>query len=149
VNLYYEDLGQRTRQLMLDDLALGIADNRLVISPCLSGQGVRDYPNLQRQVIESGDDASLATALTEQRRLLRSHTRRKRGGGYGIVLTPPKVAGIIAESEFNHYYIRALARRAIGDCLVELVVVRAWSVTQPRPQSEALVETSLDPRAIL
>ena len=128
---------------------LDVADNKLNISPYFSGQGVRDYPNLLREAIESGDDNSLAAALTEQRRILRSYTRRTPGHGYSIVTVPENAAEVVAESEFNRYYIRALARRAIEDGVPELVVVRAKPVAQPRPQSEALVETSLKPQEIL
>jgi hypothetical protein len=115
----------------------------------LSGQGVRDYPNLLRQAIENGDDNSLAAALSQQRRLLRNYTRRTPGGGYTVVTIPPNAAEVVAESEFNRYYIRALARRAIEDGIQELVVIRAKSVSQPRPQSEALIETTLNPRDVL
>jgi hypothetical protein len=56
---------------------------------------------------------------------------------------------VLAESEFNRYYIRALARRAIEDGIPELVVYRAKPVTTPRPESEARIETSLVPQELL
>ena len=71
MGLYYENLDVRTRQLMRDEMDLDISQNKLTISPYLSGQGVRDYPQLLRQAIESGTDDSLAAALGEQRRLPR------------------------------------------------------------------------------
>jgi hypothetical protein len=149
VGLCYDNLDERTRQLMRDEMNLDVAENKLFISPYLSGQGVRDYPNLLLQAIESGDDDSLAEALSQQRRLLRSYARRTPKHGYIIVSVPENGAEILAEGEFNRYYIRALARRAIEDGVAELVVIRAKPVTQPRPQAEALVETSVDPRDLL
>jgi len=149
MGLYYENLDARTRQLMLDEMDLDIAQNHLTISPYLSGQGVRDYPQLLRQAMESGSDDTLAAALGQQRRLLRSTTRRKPEHGYAIVSVPHNAAELIAESEFNRYYIRALALRAIESGVRELVVVRARRVAQPRAQSEALLETTLDPADIL
>jgi len=56
---------------------------------------------------------------------------------------------VLAESEFNRYYIRALARRAIEDGISELVIYRAKPVTNPRPESEARIETSLPPQDLL
>jgi hypothetical protein len=149
MGLYYENLDGRTRELMLAEMDLDISQDKLTISPYLSGQGVRDYPQLLRQAIENGDDNSLAAALGHQRRLLRSTTRRKPGRGYGIVSVPSNAAELIAESEFNRYYIRALALRAIENGVHELVVVRARPVTQPRAQSEALLETTLNPVDVL
>jgi hypothetical protein len=55
----------------------------------------------------------------------------------------------LAESEFNRYYIRALARRAIEDGIQELVVYRAKPVQNPRPESEARVETAIPPQDLL
>ena len=149
VGLYYENLDERTRRLMLDEMNLDVTENKLNISPYFSGQGVHDYPNMLRQAIESGDDNSLAAALSEQRRILRSYTRRTPSNGYSIVTIPPNAAEVVAEGEFNRYYIRALARRAIEDGIQELIVIRAKPVAQPRPQSEALIETTLNPRDIL
>jgi hypothetical protein len=149
MGLFYENLDARTRQLMLDEMELDISQNKLTISPYLSGQGVRDYPPLLRQAIESGNDDGLAAALRQQRRLLRSYTRRTPGHGFATVSVPHNAAEVVAESEFNRYYIRALALRAIENGVHELVVVRARPVEQPRPQSEALVETTLDPAEIL
>jgi hypothetical protein len=149
MGLVYENLDGRTRQLMLDEMELDISQNNLTISPYLSGQGVRDYPQLLREAIEKGTDESLAAALGHQRRLLRSYTRRTPGHGYATVSVPHNAAEVIAESEFNRYYIRALALRAIENGVRELVVVRARPVQQPRPQSEALLETTLNPTEIL
>jgi hypothetical protein len=149
VSLIYYNLDRRTRQLMLEEVSLDVAANKLSISPFLSGQGVRDYANLLIQAIQEGDDSSLAAALSLQRRLLRSYTRRTRGRGYSIASVPENAANVLAEGEFNRYYIRALARRAIADGLAELIVIRAKPVVQPRPQSEGLVENTVSPQALL
>ena len=149
MGLCYYNLDQRTRQLMRDEMNLDAAESRLFISPYLSGQGVRDYPNLLLQAIESGDDDSLAEALSQQRRLLRSYTRRTPNHGYSIVTVPENAAETLAEGEFNRYYIRALARRAIDDGVAELVVIRAKPVAEPRPESETVVETLVNPGELL
>ena len=80
--LYFENLDDRTRQLMLDEMDYDIAQNQLHISPFLSGQGQRDYTHLLREALESGNDETLAQNLREHRRILRTLPRRNPKGGY-------------------------------------------------------------------
>ncbi len=149
MSLYLENLDERTRQLMLAEMEYDIAHNQLHISPFLSGQGQRDYVSLLREAIQNGNDETLAEKLREHRRILRTLPRRNPKGGYSIAATPENAAQVLAESEFNRYYIRALARRAIEDGISELVIYRAKPVANPRPESEARIETSLPPEELL
>ena len=147
--LAYHDLDDRTRQLMLDELDYDIAHNQLHISPFLSGQGQRDYVNLLREAIQSGTDETFEKSLQAHRRIERTLSRHKPEGGYMVVAAPVNAARILAESEFNRFYMRALARRAVEDGISELVVYRAKQVRNPRPESEALIETALPPKELL
>jgi hypothetical protein len=147
--LYYPNLDERTRRLMLDEMEYDVTRNQLHISPFLSGQGQHDYPNLLREAIQQGTDASLAQALQTHRRITRALPRRNRQGGYMIAAAPVNAAEVLAESEFNRFYMRALARRAIEDAIPELIVHRAKQVQNPRPESEALLETSINPQDLL
>jgi hypothetical protein len=149
MTLFLVDLDKRTRELMLEEMAYDMARNQLHISPFLSGQGQRDYPNLLREAIESGDETTLATALNEKRRIERAMPRKQQKGGFQLVTAPYTAADTVAESEFNRYYIRALCQRAIEDGVPELIVYRARPTTNPRPESEALVETTVDPAELL
>jgi hypothetical protein len=141
--LYLENLDERTRRLMLDEMEYDIQRNQFHISPLLSGQGQHDYPALLREAIKNGNDETLAESLRAHRRLARAVPRRSPKGGFTIAATPDNAAEILAEGQFNRYYIRAVARRAIEDGVPEVVVYRAKPVKQPRPQSEALVESTL------
>lgn len=147
--LYLENLDDRTRQLMLDEMEYDVTHNQFHISPFLSGQGQRDYANLLREAIQSGNDETLAASLREHRRILRTLPRRNPKGGYSISATPENAAQVLAESEFNRYYIRALARRALEDGIPDLVIYRAKPVSNPRPESEARIETTLSPQELL
>jgi hypothetical protein len=149
MSLYFGNLDDRTRQLMLDEMQYDISHNQLHISPFLSGQGQRDYANLLREALQSGNDETLAQALREHRRILKTLPRRNPKGGYSIAATAENAAEVLAESEFNRYYIRALARRAIEDDIRELVIYRAKPVRNPRPDSESRVETSIAPDELL
>ena len=147
--LNYHNLDDRTRRLMLEEMDYDIAHDQLHISPFLSGQGQRDYANLLREAIQHGDDETLAKSLRAHRRITRALPRRKPEGGYMIAAAPTNAPRILAESEFNRFYIRALARRAIDDGIPELIVYRAKRVRNPRPESEAMVEKTLPPEALL
>ena len=147
--LYFENLDDRTRQLMLDEMEYDITNNQLHISPFLSGQGQRDYANLLHEALEGGNDETLAQNLREHRRILKTLPRRNPKGGYSIAATAENAAEVLAESEFNRYYIRGLARRAIEDGIQELVIYRAKPVRNPRPESESRVETALSPEDLL
>jgi hypothetical protein len=149
MSLYLENLDDRTRQLMLAEMDYDVENHQLHISPFLSGQGQRDYENLLREALQGGTDETLAQSLREHRRILRTLPRRNPKGGYSISATPENAAQVLAESEFNRYYIRALARRAIEDGIPELVIYRAKPVSNPRPESEARIETTLPPQDLL
>ena len=149
MSLYYHNLDERTRQLMLEEMDYDITNNQLHISPFLSGQGQHDYANLLREAIQSGTDETLEKSLRTHRRINRTLPRRKPEGGYMIAAAPANAARILAEGEFNRFYIRALARRALEDGIKELIVYRARPSSKPRPESEALVETTLPPEDLL
>jgi hypothetical protein len=143
------NLDERTRALMLQEVDYDVARQQLHISPYLSGQGQHDYEQLLRNAIQHGDDTTLAADLAQQRRIARTAHRRKPGDGYTIVTVPDNAAEMIAESEFNRYYIRAVARRALAEGYDEVIVYRAKPVATPRPASEALLESGVDPAALL
>lgn len=149
MSLYYVNLDDRTRKLMLDEMEYDIAHNQLHISPFLSGQGQHDYPNLLREAIQNGTDETLAEELRSHRRITRTLPRRRPKGGYAIAAAPANAADLLAESEFNRFYIRALARRAMEDGISDLVIYRAKPVQSPRPESEALIESTLSPQELL
>ena len=149
MSLYYVNLDDRTRKLMLEEMEYDIAHNQLHISPFLSGQGQHDYANLLREALLHGTDETLADELRSHRRITRTLPRRRPKGGYAVAAAPANAADLLAESEFNRFYIRALARRAIEDGISDLVVYRAKAVQSPRPQSEALIESTLSPQEIL
>ena len=149
MSLFFENLDERTRQLMLDEVEFDIAHNQLHISPFLSGQGQWDYADLLRKAIQKGNDETLVQDLQARRRIVRALPRRKPKGGYLIAATVENAAEVLAESEFNRYYIRGLARRALEDDIPELVVYRAKPARNPRPESEARLEMALSPIALL
>lgn len=142
------NLDGRTRVLMLEELDYDMERNQLHINPYLSGQGVHDFANLLREAMEEGDETHLAEALNQKRRIARTAARQRPSGGYTTVTVPANAAEMIADDAFNRYYIRALCRRALDDGQ-QLIVYRAKAAHSPRPRSEELVETTVDPAMLL
>ena len=88
MSLYYVNLDDRTRQLMLEEVDYDISHNQLHISPFLSGQGQHDYINLLREAIQSGNDQTLAEQLRAHRRINKTLPRKKPKGGFSIAAAP-------------------------------------------------------------
>lgn len=149
MSLYLQQLNPQTRELMEEELDYDQAHHQLHISPYLSGQGVHDFPLLLRQAIRHGDETTLAHSLGRMRRIARTAHRRLPEGGYNIVTVPYNAAEMIADDAFNRYYIRAICRRALAEGEDRVVVYRARATRSPRPRSEELVETAVDPAELL
>jgi len=135
------NLDDKTRKFMLDELEQDVTSNKLYLSPHLSGAGLRNYENLLRSAIQSGDDVSLANSLAS---LLKRYIQKaKPSGGYTTARVPITAPATLAEGEFNRFYCRGVCRRAIEEKLEEVEVYRAKAVQNPRPQSQVLVGSKL------
>jgi hypothetical protein len=147
--LEYPDLDGTTRQYMLDELELDVKESRLYISPRLSGTGISDYPALLKSAIESGDDASLAGELRNNGRLNATEQRRKPKGGYTTAAVPVTAADTLAEGEFNRFYARGYVGGRKPRAGPNSKCTEPNKVENPRPQSEALIGSTVDPGKLL
>jgi hypothetical protein len=143
------NLDERTRRLMFDEIDHDVQRGVLYVSPRLSNTGQQNYLTLLREAAREHDDDWLAEQLADPVRMRTSEPRRKPTGGFDIAAVPGNAAQVAAESAFKRYYIRALARRAIEDGLDALEIYRARPSENPRPESEALIGTRIDPRRLL
>lgn len=80
------NLDDVTRAAMLSELDRDIAagpgpTGGLSLSPRLSPQGVLDYPDLLRDAVQTGNDATLAGALASNDRLVTRETAKHPKGG--------------------------------------------------------------------
>jgi hypothetical protein len=66
-----------------------------------------------------------------------------------IVRVPYNAAEVLAESEFNRYYVRGLCRRATVNGIPRLEVYRAKYVVEARPESQAKIGLLVDPEVVL
>ena len=71
-------------------------------------------------------------------------TSQHRTAGQIQKRVPVTAATTLAEGVFRGYYLRGVAKRAIAEGF-DLLVVRGRGVYEPRPESEALVDQTIQP----
>jgi hypothetical protein len=143
----FDNLDEKTRNYMLEELKLDIENHTLFISPRLNPHGVERYPQILSDEIKDGNGGRLAIKLNEGC-LNETEQRRNPKGGFTTAKVPSNAHEMIAEGEFNRFYVRALCRRAIDENL-RLVVYRAKSVSNPRTESEMKIGQTVDPYKLL
>jgi hypothetical protein len=147
--LNYENLDDKTRQSMLQEIALDVSRGSLYISPRLNEQGVQNYALLLREAAESHSDAWLANELRHQGYIKAFEQRRKRKGGFTTAKVPVTAPETLAEGEFNRFYARGLCIRAIKEGIAEVQVYRGKAVRNPRPESQAKIGQMISAEALL
>ncbi|HTY22730.1 MAG TPA: hypothetical protein VMC85_06345 [Desulfomonilaceae bacterium] len=147
--IHYENLDKRTREFMLRELDMDLADGTLYLSPRLNKKGRGNYPSLLREAIISHDDVWLADQLRGNKLIKAYEQRRNPGGGYTKSRVPHSAADTLAEGEFNRFFIRGLCARALEEGIKEVQVYRGKAVRNRRPESEALIGTKKKARNLL
>lgn len=147
--LSYENLDSRTRQFMLSEMERDVSAGVLYQSPRLNENGLQQYQSLLKETIQEHDDAWLAVEL-RQRNLIRTHeSRRKPRGGFTIAEVPINAPEMLAEGEFNRFYVRGLCARALEEGIAEVEVYRGKPVNQPRVESQAMIGRRIAAQALL
>jgi hypothetical protein len=145
--LQLENLDERTRKLMLGELQNDIAQNKLYISDRLSENGKKDYTNLLKEAVEKHDEQWLAESLRSEGRLNEVVPSRSAKSGFSKM--PVNAPDMLAEGEFNRFYIRGVCCRAIEDSIPKVEVYRAKAVSNPRPESVAKIGQLIDAKELL
>lgn len=136
LNLHHLD--PLTRKHMLDEIELDEQTQSLYISPRLTPHFSPEYSGILKSVVADGHDETLAAELARPGRL-NSHETRNTAKGVISAKVPVTAPATLSEGEFNRFYIRGLCARAMSEGVTHLEVYRAKSVTNPRPESEALL----------
>ena len=145
--LTFFNLDERTRVLMLEELRYDLDRNKVYLSTRLNEYGIRQYPSLLEQAIIDGSDITFASNL-KTGCLSSSEQRKKPSGGYTTAKVPTNAHEMLAEGEFNRYYIRAICRIAIEE-QVSLEIYRAKSVQSPRTESQQKIGQTVNPSTLL
>ena len=149
MGLQYKNLDERTRTLMLAEIERDIAERNLYISENLNPKGQTEYPDLIRDAARSGSDVTLAAAIQGRLNPYEKPRRLKSGEFSKPPVMRSNAHEMLAEGEFNRFYIRALCLRAIEDGIPEVIVYRAKAVQNARSESERKIGQRLPVEALL
>lgn len=143
------NLDKRTRELMIQEIEADEANRRLYVSPRLSSRGQADYPSLLKEAALSHDASWRASQLYANGRMNAEEQKRKPSGGFTTAKVPHNAPDMLAEGEFNRFYMRGLCLRALEEGKSDLLVYRAIRVANPRPESEAKIGSRVEARTLL
>lgn len=146
MGLEFRNLDDRTRALMVEEIDMD--GGNLYLSRYLTDDGQAQWPGLLPDAALNGSDDTLAAAVRGGRLLRRQYQKRKPKGGVTMADVPVTANQTLAEGQFNVYYMRALARRAI-EVRRSIIVYRAKRVQEPRPESQRMIGEELDPNVVL
>ncbi len=125
MTLHLESLDARTRDLMLEQVDSDVRDGCLYMSPRLSPTGVHGYLTALREAISHGTYQTLAAVLTRGGLLKWRELHHAKNGRPFVRAVPRDAPTLLAEGEFNRFYIRALRVRAEQNGVEGLQICRA------------------------
>jgi len=144
--LHYDNLDPTTRRHALAELDGDIAGGSFHASDRLRPTAVGDYQKLLRDAIRYYDDLWLEERAGDL--LVDFETRQTKSGGTTTAKIPEMASRMLAEGDFNRYYMRGVAVRALQEGR-ELEVYRARLSLEPRPESAELEGHRFSPQEVL
>lgn len=129
-------LDDDTRRFMLEEVQADVDGGALYVSARLSAVGAQRYPELLREAVTRGDDASLAEGLRSAGMMNSIEQRRTPSGGLTKAAVPRTVPETLAEGEFNRFYARGLSRRALQKALrsCRSIAQKKFRIRGPNPK---------------
>lgn len=145
--LHYQSLDSHIRELMLKEFNYDLDCDNCYYSKRFNDTGVKCFVDIMRKHIIEGTDEGLAQELKDKD-CFKSHEQRITVKGTTLVKVPVTASQTFSEGEFNRFYIRALCVKAIEENK-RLKVYRARHSENPRIDSEALLDSVVDPNKLL
>lgn len=133
----------RVRSYMLDEIRAEAESDSRYVSPRLKDGAYGDYVGLMERAVQNHDAEWLAEQIRTHG-LLREYEMR--AGRQSRV--PRDAHVVLAEGEFNKFYMRGVCLAAI-ELGIQVTVYRARPSSNPRPESEAIIGRTFDPIALL
>jgi hypothetical protein len=134
--LQYTNLDPVTRRGMVEELDEDLANGTVHLSPRLRPAAADEYQNLLRDALRYYDDLWLEERVAPL--LMDFEMRRTPRGRVTTARLPEGAARVLAEGDFNQYYMRAVARRALAEGQPDVEVYRARLSLEPRAESSEL-----------
>lgn len=120
----FRNLDAHTRTLMIEEISGDVACHALKLPHRLTPAGQSEYPGLLRSAAATGSEETFAAQLRSKAALVNSEMRRGKTGATKTAV-PVNAAEIMADEEFNRFYVRAICRLAIENGSGKVEVYRA------------------------
>jgi len=134
--LQYENLDPTTRRYAIAELDQDFASGEFHASERLRPTAIGEYRHLLHEAVRYYDDLWLEERASDL--LIDFEPRRTRSGGQTTAKVPAMAARMLAEHDFNRYYMRGVCARAIAEGRQVVEVYRARLSLAPRTESSAL-----------
>ena len=145
--LQYENLDPVTRRFAVAELDSDYASGAFHVSERLRPTAVAEYQRLLNDALRYYDDLWLEDRVDDL--LIDFEPRRTRSGGTTTARVPEIAGRLLAEHDFNNYYMRGVCLRAIEEGRQVVEVYRARLSLAPRAQSAELEGTRLAAHDVL
>ncbi|HEX6576412.1 MAG TPA: hypothetical protein VF042_15700 [Gemmatimonadaceae bacterium] len=145
--LHYENLDPTTRRFALDELQRDIDNGTFHASERLRPEAVGEYKRLLNEAIRYYDDRWLEEHAEDL--VVEHEPRRTRSGGVIEARVPSMAVRMLAEGDFNRYYMRGISLRAIEEERGVIEVYRARLSLEARPESAELEGRLVQPQEVL
>lgn len=142
-------LDGHVRDLMLQEINLDIQGGILYLSDNLSPEGKQDYPALLIKASMSGDSDSLASDIHSRLNAYEKPRRLPNGSLSKAPVMRVNAHTMLAEGEFNRFYIRAVCLLSIKEYSGTVEVYRAKEVSHSRSESERKIGSMVSAEKLL
>lgn len=144
----FKHLDDVTRGYMLEEIQAARQEKNLYYSRRFNDSGVARWPELLAQAARRHDEYWLACQLEEEGLMRGLEGARTPSGGYTIRYVPHTAAGLLAEGQFNRYYILGVCRRALAERKSAVVVYRAKHRSEQASEPDEITGSSLDAQVL-
>ena len=145
--LKYDDLDPVTREFALAEFDSDVERGALTISSRIRPGSTEEYEALLRQALAYYDDRWLEDRVEGM--VVHFELRQTPSGATTTAKLPSYAPRVLAEGDFNRYYMRGVCARAVTEGRGVVEVYRARVSTEPRPESRELEGQRLDAAALL
>ena len=145
--LQYENLDPVTRRFALEELQRDMDSGDFQASDRLRPEGVGEYKKLLHEAIRYYDDRWLEERAEDL--IVEHEPRRTRSGAVIEARVPSMAVRMLAEGDFNRYYMRGLSLRAIAEDRGVVEVYRARLSLDARPDSAEIEGRRVNPSEVL
>lgn len=145
--LQYENLDPTTRRFAITELDEDLTSGAFHASERLRPTAIAEYQRYLHEAMRYYDDRWLEEHAADL--LVDFEHRRTRSGGTTTAKLPDMAARMLAEGDFNRYYMRGVAQRAIAEKRDVVEVYRARLSMEPRSESAQLEGHRLSAQAVL